>query len=88
MRCEWGFNGLVMTDWITATAILSKNAKYPAPMASKIAAAGGNLVMPGCKGDWKDILSAIKAGTLSREQLQLNASKVFEIAKKLTNLKT
>lgn len=83
LRCEWGFDGLVMTDWVTATGTLSKNAKYLAPKASRVAAAGGNLFMPGSKEDWNDILSALKAGTLSREQLYINASKVHEIAKKL-----
>ena len=84
LRCEWGFTGLVMTDWIVATGVLSKNTLYPAPKASKIAAAGGNLVMPGNQGDWKDILTAVREGRLRREQLEINATKVFEIADRLT----
>lgn len=83
LRCEFGFDGLVMTDWVVASGVMSANAKYPAPRASRVAAAGGDLFMPGSKGDWKDILSAVKAGTLSREQLYVNASKVLEIAKRL-----
>ena len=83
LRCEWGFDGVVMTDWIVAAGILSKNALYPAPRASEIAAAGGNLVMPGGKGDWKDILAAVREGRLSRERLEINAAKVVETAQKL-----
>ena len=83
LRCEWGFDGVVMTDWIVAAGILSKNALYPAPKASNIAAAGGNLVMPGNQGDWKDIVTAVREGRLMREQLEINAAKVMEIADQL-----
>ena len=72
-----------MTDWIVATGMLSKDALYPAPKASKIAAAGGNLVMPGGKGDWKDIVTAVREGRMRREQLEINSAKVFEITRKL-----
>ena len=88
LRCEWGFEGIVMTDWVMAAGVLSKGAKYPPPRAAKVAAAGGDLFMPGSKEDWRDIRSALKTGDLSREQLEINASRVFELARKLTGARS
>lgn len=81
LRSECGYQGIVMTDWLVAGDYLSRNPKYPAPKASGIAAAGGDLVMPGGKGDYKDILAALKTGKLSRTQLEINATRVLRITK-------
>ena len=83
LRSECGYQGIVMTDWLTAAGFLTKNSKYPAPKASRIAAAGGDLVMPGGNSDYKDILVALKAGKLSRTQLEINATRVLRAAKLL-----
>ena len=50
LRAEFGFEGIVMTDWIVAV-MSGKGNKYPAPNAAKIAAAGNDLIMPGGMGD-------------------------------------
>lgn len=83
LRSECGYQGIVMTDWLIAGNQLSRNPKYPAPTASGIAAAGGDLVMPGGNGDYKDILAALKSGKLTRTQLEINASRVLRITKLL-----
>ena len=80
LRSECGYHGIVMTDWLAGGDYLSKNPKYPAPTASGIAAAGGDLVMPGSSGDYKDILTALKSGKLGRKQLEINASRVLRIS--------
>lgn len=85
LRCEFGFDGVVMTDWITGRSMMSKGAKYPAPAADKIAAAGGDLVMPGEKRDVTDILNTRKSGALSREQLEINATRVLALIRRLKN---
>ncbi len=82
LRCEFGFEGIVMTDWIIGA--MQGKGKFKAPNAGRIAAAGGDLTMPGGKGDWKAILKAAKKKKLSRRQLELNASRVLRLAKKLT----
>ena len=82
LRCEFGFGGIVMTDWIIGA--MQGKAKYPRPDAGRIAAAGGDLTMPGGKGDWKAILKARKKKKLSRKQLEQNASRVIRMAKRLT----
>ena len=83
LRSECGYQGIIMTDWLVAGGFLTKNPKYPAPKASGIASAGGDLVMPGGSGDYKDILAALKSGKLSRTQLEINATRVLRAVKLL-----
>ena len=83
LRCEFGFDGVVMTDWIAARDIVSKKQKYAPPRASKVAAAGGDLCMPGEKVDYTDILAGLKKGALSREQLEINATRVTALSRRL-----
>lgn len=82
LRCEWGFEGIVMTDWVISM-FTSGDVKYAEPNAGKVAAAGGDLFMPGSEKNCKDIIEALGDGTLSREQLQINASRVYNMAKRL-----
>lgn len=82
LRCEFGYAGIVMTDWIIA-AVSGKGNKYPGPVSAKIAAAGNDLTMPGGRGDYKAMLRGLKSGVVSREQLQINASRVYRMAQKL-----
>ena len=83
LRAEFGFKGIVMTDWIVG-ALNSGKKKYAVPNAAKIAAAGGDLVMPGCKGDLKAMLKGLKDGLVTRRQLTVNAARVIRMARKLT----
>ncbi|MBQ6146491.1 MAG: glycoside hydrolase family 3 C-terminal domain-containing protein [Clostridia bacterium] len=83
LRCEFGFEGIVMTDWVLAF-MDSKLNKYPATKPHKVAAAGGDLFMPGCKADYDDILRALREGTLSREQLLVNVSRLYRLAQEMT----
>ena len=83
LRCEFGFDGLVMTDWIAGRGLFSRGAKYPAPAADRIAAAGGDLIMPGEQRDVDDLLRGLKNGTLSREQLERCASRAAALAGRL-----
>lgn len=84
LRCEFQYGGVVMTDWIVNGGTLNKASIHPAPRADKIAAAGNDLTMPGSKNDWKNILKGLKNGGVSRKQLQINASRILRLAKKLT----
>lgn len=79
LRSENGYQGVVMTDWLVGGDMLSQGSKYAPPKASNIAAAGGDLVMPGGKGDHKDILNGLKNGTVDRKQLQINATRVLRL---------
>ena len=83
LRAEFGFRGVVMTDWLVA-ALNSGKKKYPAPNAAGIAAAGGDLIMPGGPDDLKAMLEGLKNGTVSRRQLMINGTRVYRLAKRLT----
>ena len=83
LRCEFGFDGVVMTDWIAGRSMLSRGAKYPAPAADRIAAAGGDLVMPGEQRDIDDLLKGLKKGTVSRDQLEINATRLLSLVRRL-----
>ena len=61
LRKEWGFDGLVMTDW-TATG---KNKSDPALCIK----AGNDLIMPGLPYDKKRIRKALKQQEIRKEDL-------------------
>ena len=61
LRCEWGFEGVVMTDWFSTN-------KGQAGSALAIGA-GNDLIMPGGGSFKKDILMGLKDGSLRREDL-------------------
>lgn len=82
LRNEFGFEGIVMTDWIIA-ATADKRSVHRGPIGCKIAAAGGDLVMPGTKADHASIVSGVASGELEKKQLQINASRVYRMAKKM-----
>ena len=82
LRAEYGYEGIVMTDWVIS---MSEN-KQSANRNSKpryVAAAGGDLFMPGGKKDYEDLLAGIKAGDVSEKQVKINASRVLKMARKL-----
>ena len=62
-RNEWGFKGMIMTDW-TTTEIDEKCT------ASGCMRAGNDLVMPGCFGDHDNMRKALAEGTLKIEDLK------------------
>lgn len=82
LRCEFGFDGLVMTDWVIQGGMIPKDAKYPGPKAWEVALAGGDLFMPGSKEDCANVLTALQAGKLPRKQLEINATRILRFAQK------
>ena len=82
LRSEFGFDGLLMTDW-WVPILRDKAAKYPFVDPAKVVAAGGGIVMPGSTGDVKAMLQAYHAGELPLEPLQKHAAKLFALCKEL-----
>lgn len=62
LRNEWGFDGVVMTDWFSSLV-----AKNGAALAMK---AGNDLVMPGEPLSKKNIVRAVEKGLLTRAELK------------------
>lgn len=79
LRCEFGFKGIVMSDWIVRMNM--SGGKYELPLSYEIAAAGGDVMMPGSKGDWKTLIKGLKSGKVSRRQLEINAGRMYSFAK-------
>ncbi len=83
LRSEFGFEGIVMTDWIIA-GMGPKNSPHPEARADRISAAGVDLVMPGAQVDFDNIKEALKDGRITREQLEKNASRTLRMIRKLS----
>lgn len=84
LRKEFGFDGIVMTDWVIGgTLLLAKGSKYGVPDPAKVAAAGCSLFMPGRKNDVKAILDGLAAGTVTEDQLRENARWLVHAANRL-----
>lgn len=71
LRSEWGFEGLVMTDWG------STNEKAGRP--EKTAPSGNDLIMPGSDYNRECILKAIKNGEMTPEVVRRSACRVLRM---------
>ena len=67
LRDEWGFEGLVMTDW---------NGGYD---VVKQIAAGNDLMMPGKMFHYEGIVEAVKSGKLAESDLDICVKRVLEL---------
>ena len=64
-RDEWGFEGVVMTDWFTSQdmpVISGTGHIYPISASTGCVYAGNDLQMPGCQKNVDDIVEAVKTG--------------------------
>lgn len=77
LRCEWKYDGLVMTDWVKTGRSFCNKSKYKACYASKNIKAGNDLTMSGCNKDYKDIMKALKNNYLTRDDLIYSASRIY-----------
>lgn len=84
LRSEFGFEGIVMTDWVAGSDVLSAGAKYPAPEAYKVALAGNDLFMPGSQKEIDNLTEAFKNSNIRRADLMKNAARIYRTAEKLT----
>lgn len=80
LREEWGFDGVVMTDWLS-TGGMGTGEKYGPASPHGCIAAGNDLIMPGQAEDRTDIEAALKSGALTREQLERCADRIYRLAK-------
>ena len=70
LRNEWGFEGLVMTDWYATGKGLGSHVKA--------IEAGNDLLMPGGKSVARELKQALKAGNLDKSALHRCAGNVLE----------
>ena len=76
-REEWGFDGIIMTDWGTT---LPEGGSIP----WQCAAAGNDLIMPGLPCDVADIRRAWECGQLSEAAIRASAGRIIGLAVELS----
>lgn len=75
-REEWGFEGVIMSDWNTTVP-------EDGSVAWQCIAAGNDIIMPGNKDDDENIRKAYEEGKLSEEMIRQSAGRIFEMIRKL-----
>ena len=83
LRCEFGFQGIVMTDWVVEGPGMYNSRRFPRPDPGNVAMAGGDLFMPGSKADYDRLLKKLRAGKLTRQQLERNATRMLRFCQRL-----
>ena len=76
-REEWGFEGIIMSDWNTT---VPENGSVP----WQCIAAGNDIIMPGNQKDDADIREAYEQGKLSEEMIRCSAGRILEVIRKLS----
>ena len=79
LRGEFGHAGVIMTDWVVSAMKPAAGSNYRNASPDKVAAAGGDLFMPGSQKDYEKLLEAVRTGQVSRDQLRINAARVLEL---------
>lgn len=83
LRNEWGFDGIVMTDWYATQDLSGNNDKpYGASDAALCIKSGTDLIMPGSEKDIDRILEALKNSTLTEEELRLSAKRILKVLRR------
>jgi beta-glucosidase len=66
LRDEWGFNGIVMTDWGNKEGTVAA------------VNAGNDLMEPGMENEIERIIAGVKDGRISQEQLDANVRRMLQ----------
>lgn len=77
VRKEWGFEGILMSDWNT-TVPEDGSVPWQCPEA------GNDVIMPGNKNDEEDIRRALASGRLSEKTVRACAGRVVSLVRKFS----
>ena len=83
LRKEWGFEGIVMTDWGTTNDKFNLGV-YGSSSPALCIKAGNDLMMSGSKEDVEGILTGLKDGTITRAELEVCAGRILALSKELS----
>lgn len=83
LRTEWGFNGVVMTDWYATTGKTADEKSYGASGAADCIRAGNDIIMPGGKNEIESITKEAESGELSVASLRLCAERIIKAILKM-----
>ena len=67
LRKDWGFEGLVMTDWFGGKDVVAQ------------ISAGNDLLEPGTKRQWNALIEGHENGTLSEEAIDRSVSRILRL---------
>ena len=76
-REEWGFGGVIMSDWNTTVP-------EDGSIAWRCTAAGNDIIMPGNSQDDENIREAYARGDLSETEIRECAGRIISLVKKLS----
>ena len=83
LRKEWGFEGIVMTDWGTTNDKFNLGV-YGSSSPALCVRAGNDLIMAGSKADVDGILAGLKDGAITREDLEACAGRILALSRSLS----
>ena len=75
LRGEWGYDGVVMTDW------------WAEEDGARQQAAGNDLLMPGTQHQYDEIVNGIKNGNLAEADLNRNITNILNLIQKTPTFK-
>lgn len=75
LRNEWGFKGMVMTDWFSGRDYANQ------------LKAGNDLLMPGRKAETKRIKAALEKGLITEADIDKNVERILELVLKCPTFK-
>ncbi|HAT61401.1 MAG TPA: glycosyl hydrolase, partial [Prevotella sp.] len=84
LRDEWGYKGLVMTDWMAGSDPIRRDGGTDRIANMK---AGNDLIEPGQSVDTKTIEDAVKSGKLDVSVLNRNVRRILELIVKTPRFK-
>lgn len=91
LREEWGYEGLIMSDWVTPGLVPGVKFKYPYACASGSIKAGNDIMMPGTRLDHQNLMEALEDPEheyhITRAHLEMCAENVIKVARKLGGAK-
>ena len=86
LRKEWGYEGLVMSDWVIRYMV-DKKSRYKVADAALSVQAGNDIFMPGSAADYRSIVLALQGKNhkclLDRKQAEECAARVMDTAWRL-----
>ena len=81
LRNEWGFKGIVMTDWFGGFAGFQSISEGSSNVTQQLDS-GNDLLMPGIPAQKTAIVESMKSGKLSKEVVDRNVERIVELVLK------
>ncbi len=76
LRNDWGFKGVVMSDWFGGNDAVA------------MVTAGNDLLEPGTKNQWNALLKGAESGALDEEAIDVSALRILELIMKSGKLES